>query len=293
MREIGHDRFVRRWLEIAVVVPIGAADVVADRLVENGAPGIREEEVDAERRRLVAHFSDEDAVFTVERLLSELEPYFPGVAGAPLESRVVDEEDWAEGWRQAFPPLAIGRRILVRPPWEKPPEDGRADVVIEPAMAFGTGQHASTHGCLLAIEESLAPGATVLDVGTGSGILAIAAALLGAGVAVGVDTDPIAVTAARENAVRSAVADGTFFAVGGVECVRGRFALVLANLYSGVLTAILPELAARLQPNGRLVLAGLLATDAAGLVERAAECRLVPAGSHGIDGWTTLVLRSR
>jgi ribosomal protein L11 methyltransferase len=293
MTEIGHDRFVRRWLEIAVVVPIGAADVVADRLVENGAPGIREEDVDDERRRLVAHFSDESAVLAVERLLSALEPYFPGLARAPLESRFVDEEDWAEGWRQAFPPLVIGRRVRVRPPWEKPPDDGRADVVIEPAMAFGTGQHASTHGCLLALEEALAPGATALDVGTGSGILAIAAALLGADVAVGVDTDPIAVAAARENAARSAVADRAIFAVGGVGCVRGRFALVLANLYSGVLATILPDLAERLQPNGRLVLSGLLAADAAGLVERAAECRLVRAGSHEIDGWTTLVLRSR
>ncbi|MGH7804697.1 MAG: 50S ribosomal protein L11 methyltransferase, partial [Candidatus Binatia bacterium] len=181
---------MRRWLEIAVVVPTGAADAVADRLVESGAPGIREEEIadEPDRRRLVAHFADAEAAASVVRILGELEPWFPGVARTTLESRLVDEEDWAEGWRQAFPPLDVGTRLRVRPPWEAPPHDGRVDVVIEPAMAFGTGQHASTHGCLLAVEEFVARGASVLDVGTGSGILAIAAALLGAGVAVGVDT---------------------------------------------------------------------------------------------------------
>ena len=158
--ESWHDRPVRRWLEIAVVVPTGAVDAVTNRLVESGAPGIVEEELrdDPARARLVAHFEDANAARSVERILTELEPYFPGVATAPLETRIVDEENWAEGWRQAFPPLEIGRRLRVRPPWEGAVQDGRADIVIEPAMAFGTGQHASTHGCLLALEEHVTRG---------------------------------------------------------------------------------------------------------------------------------------
>ena len=291
--ESWHDRSVRRWLEIAVVVPTSAVDAVANRLVESGAPGIVEEEVrdDPARARVVAHFENANAAGSVQRILAELEPYFPGVASAPLETRLVDEENWAEGWRQAFPPLEIGRRLRVRPPWERAASDGRADVVIEPAMAFGTGQHASTHGCLLALEEHAAPGGTVLDVGTGSGILAIAAVALGAVSVVAVDTDPIAVAAARSNAFANAVAERIRFAVGGVECVRGAYELAVANLYSGVLAELLPALICRLERQGALVLSGLLASDAPALGRRAGECGLRLVGERTIDGWTTLVYR--
>ncbi|MGH7858209.1 MAG: 50S ribosomal protein L11 methyltransferase, partial [Candidatus Binatia bacterium] len=176
------------WLELAVTVPAEAADAVGNHLIEIGAPGIIEEEIAGApaRARLRAHFPeaiDRAIPDEVRSFLASLDPIFPGCAAAAIELSRVAAEDWAEGWKRDFPPLEVGRSLRVRPPWGGRAEDGRHDVEILPAMAFGTGQHASTLGCLLALDDLAARGtdlSSVLDVGTGSGILAIAAARLGA-----------------------------------------------------------------------------------------------------------------
>jgi ribosomal protein L11 methyltransferase len=289
---------MRRWLELAVTVPVEAADAVGARLLDWGAPGIVEEDAMPDRR-LVVHLP-ETADATERRaalaaFLEEIEPWFPGSASAGIETRLVEEEDWAEGWRRGFPPIEVGRRLRIRPPWLEATADGRVEIVIEPAMAFGTGHHASTHGCLLALEELAEQGlrSPFLDLGTGSGILAFTAAAFGVEEIVALDVDPIAIDAARENARRMDGAARIRFAVGGVDGVPGAFATIVANLYSGVLATILPELARRLLPGGSIVVAGFLSADAGELVRRADEVGLVVVSERTIDGWTTLVFRSR
>lgn len=168
-----------------------------------------------------------------------------------LRVRTVHEEDWAEAWKAHFPVMRLGRRIVIKPTWREF-EPGPADVVValDPGMAFGTGLHPTTRLCLSGLERwadaGLVDAATVLDVGCGSGILGVAAGLLGAGSLRAVDTDPIAVEATRENAARNRV--GVEVTVGSLPVAGGPWDLVLANLVASLLVALAPELAAALKP---------------------------------------------
>ena len=182
-------------------------------------------------------------------------------AGAGLAASVaeVPDRDWGEAWKEGLAAFSVGR-VFVRPSWiEQAPPPGAAEVVLDPGMAFGTGTHATTALCLRAIDDLLQarPGASLLDVGTGSGLLAIAARKLGAGRVAAIDRDPVAVEVARENAARNAAP----VEVGGAPLsrVRGPFDLVVANILANTLVELAPGLARQLAPGGRLLLAGLLA----------------------------------
>lgn len=172
------------------------------------------------------------------------------------------EENWAETWKLHFQPLLAGDRLWVLPPWEQRRDD-RPAVVIEPGMAFGTGGHATTLLCLEALVEALGrrPGASVLDVGCGSGILGIGARLLGAGRVAMIDNDPIAVEVARENAEKNGVPEletsGT-----PVEALPGAYDLVVANILANPLVELAAPIAARVADGGELYLSGILGTQA-------------------------------
>jgi len=181
-----------------------------------------------------------------------------GAGGVAAEVAAIEPRDWGEEWKKGLAPLSVGR-VFLRPTWieaARPP--GAVEVVLDPGMAFGTGTHPTTALCLAALDAFLAtrPGAAVLDVGTGSGILAIAARKLGAGRVAASDDDPVAVLVARENATRN----GAALELTGADlpAIPGRFDLVVANILAGVLVALAPDLVARLAPGGELVLAGVL-----------------------------------
>ena len=169
----------------------------------------------------------------------------------PIE---VEDENWLEAWKATITPIQVGR-FLVRPTWSNASVAGTITIALDPGMAFGTGLHPTTQQCLEAVSYLDLDGLRVLDVGTGSGILAIAAAKRGAREVVGVDIDPLAVRAARENAraneVTVAVHEGS-----GAD-VDGTFEVVLANLVGSVLVQAAPHLRARLAPAGSLVAAGI------------------------------------
>jgi ribosomal protein L11 methyltransferase len=265
-------------------------------LVERGAPGVIEEDL-ADRLRLRAHFTQsEDAegiVSATRQFLRELDEPFPGAAGARLEVGFVDEEDWASSWKQGFPPFDVGRRLCVRTPWSPPPSD-RLDVQIQPAMAFGTGQHASTVGCLLAIEDAFdhepAP-SSVLDVGTGSGILAIAAARLGARRVLAIDVDPVAIEAAGANVSRNEVEAIVTLRCGPVEAADGRYSLVVANLHADLLRAMFEAFAGHAEARGRCIASGLLDADVGSVRRAAAASGWRLEAQRSLEGWTTLTLR--
>ncbi|MHB8417559.1 MAG: 50S ribosomal protein L11 methyltransferase [Myxococcales bacterium] len=181
--------------------------------------------------------------------------------GVRSEVGPIEEEPWAESWKRHFHPLRLGRLHVV-PPWEdQPTPEGCRRLVLEPGMAFGTGAHETTALCLEAIDGWLAerPQATLLDVGTGSGILAIAASLLGASRVLATDDDPVALRTAGENAGRNGAS--VEMALAGQE-PPGRFDLVVANIHANTLIALAPVLRERLAPGGRLLLSGLLANQA-------------------------------
>lgn len=179
-----------------------------------------------------------------------------------LRTRRVDEADWAEAWKAHFPVLRIGRRLVVRPTWRRH-RRGPDDVVLalDPGMAFGTGLHPTTRLCLGAIEaladRGVLEGARVLDVGCGSGILAIAAVRLGAAQGLGVDTDAIAVEATEANAHRNRLARRIRARPGSVPSGEPPFDVVLANLIAGVLVPLAAALRDELRPGGSLLASGI------------------------------------
>jgi len=287
---------MRRWQELSIEIPPQAADALGSWLVENGAPGIIEEPAN-HRLRLRAHFSEERSAEVVRALgdfLAALDEFFPGSGAASVRTAMVAEEDWAENWKQHFATANVGRRLRVRPPWARAAADERLDIEILPAMAFGTGQHASTLGCLLAIEDVFErdePHSPTLDVGTGSGILAIAAARLGAREVVAIDTDPIAVAAAADNVRRNGLADVVDVRLGSIEVVGGGFALIVANLYSGVLRTMFEAFRRHAFPQAWLLVSGLLDADVPGVRGAGAAAGWRCEAERTLDGWATLGFR--
>ena len=181
----------------------------------------------------------------------------------PRLSRIEDP-GWATMWQKRFEPFPIGARFLVVPPWNHARLDGRISIVIRPGQAFGTGHHASTYGTLVTVEQLFAERsfARALDVGTGSGILAIAMRKLGAAKITALDLDSIALENAVENARLNAVERAIRFTAAPLRSIRGHFDIIVANILSSVLIDMAAQLKARLRPNGYLILAGILGREA-------------------------------
>ena len=208
------------------------------------------------------------AVAEVDEALGHLRAFDLRPIGE-LETRIVHEADWADAWKRHFPVLRIGRRIVIRPTWRRhrrQPDD--VVLALDPGMAFGTGLHPTTRLCLVLLEGAadrgiLARGsapdgnARVLDVGCGSGILAIAGVRLGAGSALGLDTDPIAIEATLANASRNHVARRVRARAGTLPSGRPAHDMVLANLIASLLVRLAGDLRAELRPGGTLIASGI------------------------------------
>jgi ribosomal protein L11 methyltransferase len=205
--------------------------------------------------------------------------------------REVRAEEWEAVLRGHFSTLHIGRRLVVQPVWQEyAAKPGEVVIKLDPGVAFGTGHHPTTRLCLEVLEDWVRPGARVLDVGTGSGVLAIAAMLLGAASVLGVDTDPLAVRMARRNARANGLQQKSRFLKGSLPLSEPTASdLVVANITVGVLTAIMPHLRASLGPSGVLVLSGVLREQVHALEASASEHGLVRAALREEGDWTATV----
>ena len=275
-------------------------DALTNFLWEQGALGVVEEKAPGVPPRLRAFFAES---MSSTRLLAAVQDYQASLRslGFAVESRGTEitpllDEAWASAWQQSFPAREVGRRLLVLPPWIEPPEraDGaeRLTVIIEPGRAFGTGHHGTTEGCLVLLEEALVatPGAAALDIGTGTGILAIAALKLGAPSVLAIDVDPDAVSAALVNAGRNGCALTVRLAE--PHEVADRFPLVLANLLTHAHLALAPQYARLVAPGGSLVLGGML-EDEDGRVSRVlAGAGFTTRSCLALEGWSSLRLEA-
>ena len=231
------------------------------------------------RGRAIAHFQDRESASEAARSLG---------AEPPVE---VPEQDWSVAWRRHHRSLQVGPRSWVHPPWEQPPESGIA-VAIDPGMAFGSGSHPTTALCLERCDELLAefPRADVLDVGTGSGVIALLASKLGAGRVAGSENDLVALEAARQGAALNGVTSIDWVLTADPATVPGQFRIVIANILLNTLEELAPSIASKVAPGGRLVLSGLLAEQAGGAERAYAALGLRPFGRKEREGWVRVEL---
>lgn len=227
----------------------------------------------------------EAVLFLQERFSAE------GIA-AEVMTDTVCEQDWANNWKKYFKPLPVGKKLLIRPTWETVDDpDGRAILSIDPGMAFGTGGHDTTRMVLEAIEEVVTPQTEVLDVGCGSGILSIAALLLGARSAVGVDIDALAVKMAVENGAINGYEPPRYVMRQGdlVEEIHGTFDLVVANIVADAIILLSKNIPAFLKPGGVYVVSGIIDTRESEVVNALTNCgfHIRERREHG--GWLCFV----
>ena len=234
------------------------------------------------------------AVDAVRRDLGHLQAFGLRPIGE-VETRLVHEEDWATAWKEHFPVLRVGRRLVIQPTWrEHEPLSDDLVIRLDPGMAFGTGLHPTTRLCLAGIEawadDDLVGDARVLDVGTGSGILALAAARFGASRVLAVDTDPLAVDAATTNADQNGFGELIEARQGSLPLPEPRqFHLVVANLIAGLLIDLAPELAAVVWPGGGRLLAGGVFHDRESEVRAAFESAGLRVIGRRVEGeWLAL-----
>jgi len=220
-----------------------------------------------------------------EAALEDVKAWVPGVRALLEEA---PDTDWSTAWRARIRSTRVGR-LWVGPPWETAPA-GTVSLTIEPKMAFGTGDHPTTALCLAAVEAfcSAHPGASVLDVGTGTGVLALMARKLGAVRVVGVDNDPMSVTLAQENGALNGI-DGVELSGASLDAVDGQFDLVLANILANTLVELAPALVQHSRV--RLVLAGVLIHQEDEVREAFERAGAVSDGGDRIDDWVRLDFR--
>ncbi|MCD6553188.1 MAG: 50S ribosomal protein L11 methyltransferase [Anaerolineae bacterium] len=264
-----------RWWEVSVRVDGEAAEAVCELFNRHGQGGAVVEQVVGEendetptaltvvvKAYLPATRQGRESRQRLEEGLWHLSQLYP--IPSP-QIRDLAQVDWATAWREQFTTLHVGQRVVIKPTWlSYSPSPDETIIELDPGMAFGTGLHPTTRQCLLALEEHLRPGMSVLDLGSGSGILAIAAAKLGAGAVLALDTDPTAVEVARANVRANGVQQQVTVAHGSLSAVQGTFDLVLVNILAHVIIELIAQgLINRLKAGGIIVTAGIIAEQAA------------------------------
>jgi len=320
-------RLAAEWLEVRVTVAAEAAEAVGEELRRLGARGYAWEDLGPDAgalRALVAYFpaGGEAGRSLAARLPADLRAFLAALPGwgldpgpAEVATRLARETEWQDQWKAFFRPTRVGRRLVVHPPWEPPAATAPDDIpiVIDPGQAFGTGDHATTRGALELLEEVLenrrvaapvgaaptdpgpSPVSRVFDLGTGSGLLAIAAAKLGTAKVLAVDNDPVAVEAAGGNVTANGLAGRVEVALGdlGVVLASGGLAsLILANLTTDLIVSTLPAVSAALEPGGVFVAAGIATGEAAERVAEAARAAgLSEIDRRSAENWTSFAFR--
>ena len=287
-------------MEVQVEIHPSLGDVVSVFFIDRGSPGVIQEEVGgtlpAKRERIIGYFQNDRSWRGKKKIIQD---YLTSLANSQpssflLRFRIIKEERWAEAWKSNFKPLLISPRIVVKPPWEEyAAQKGQVIIKIDPGMAFGTGTHPSTQLCLQILDElipSFSGQSSVLDVGTGSGILAIAARKLGAKRVVAIDIDPVAVDSARKNAAANKIERGIDFRLGSLHGLNPGFDIVVANLLPQELLSLSSSLAEKILPGGVLIVSGFLQKQKKEITDAFTGYHLEIQHTQNSKGWACCVL---
>jgi ribosomal protein L11 methyltransferase len=295
-----------KWLEIGLTVEEELAEPVADVLSRH-APGgvamspVRPVETPGQQLIVIHAYLKADEQVESVRQQVERDLWFLGrIRSLPdPEFSWVEDTDWVEAWKAHFKPLLVGRRLRVQPVWLPSPPDDRLALFIDPGMAFGTGSHPSTQLCLEYLEENVKPGDMIADLGSGSGILSIAAIKLGAHRSLAFDTDDMAVSVCQENAEQNGVGREIVAAVGSLDELKAEVLrsspprLVVANIFLSVLMAMLEDgLAEVLAQDGRLILSGVLQQQIDDLLGQANSVGLKTLDVRTREDWAAVLLET-
>ena len=307
------------WLEVTLETTEEALDGLCAKLTMNGATGlVIEDEEDfktfLEQNRQYWDYVDEELLERMKGAArvkvyvtddpdgqAQLRRWLAGI-DVPYTTARLQENDWATSWQKYYKPLSIGERLYVVPEWQRGETvpEGRTPLYLDPGLTFGTGNHASTRLCLEWVEEFVRPGGRVLDLGCGSGILSIAALLLGAEWALGADIDPKAADVAYENAALNGLGrDRCAFLAGDILTDRGlkarlaqeRWDLVLANIVADVIIPLSAHVGELLAPGGIFLCSGIIDTRSGEVEAALARNGLELLGRKERDGWVALAAR--
>jgi ribosomal protein L11 methyltransferase len=304
-----------QWLELAVKVHPEAVESVSELLSRYTTDGIVVEEPyelveDGQEFRVLVgqpvtvrvylpqDGTEEEKQREIERGLwhfSSLGSQFIG----EVFTRTVKDEDWANAWKEHFYVTHIGKRIVIRPSWrEYTPKEGEVVLTLDPGMAFGTGLHPTTRMCLELLEQYVQPGTRLLDVGTGSGILSIAAAKMGAKEIYAIDNSSVAVESTRDNAEMNGLNDEIKVVLGvlddeSADRLAGQYDVVVANILAHIIGGMAPQLARTMAPNGILIVSGIIERRLHDALDPLLEAGLEVTEQSMIDDWMALVLRKK
>ena len=300
-----------KWLKIEITAPLELIDALSNFLEETGAQGVFSESllppgaadlpesdgVEVIQAFFPADIRSEKRIYAVRKYLKSLEEIFPEVAAPTLTTEIISDPDWGEQWKKYFKPIRVCKNIVVKPTWERYTPASRDIVVeIDPGMAFGTGQHASTRMCMEAVEDIILKDRSVkewkvLDVGCGTGILGITAAKMGAEDVICVDNDPKATEIAAQNAVINAVDNRLHILNKDAAQITEPRNLIIANLTAKLLLKLHAQLVRLLLPDGYLIISGLIETDIPSIEEHFITAPLEVQSMLTEKEWVCYVLK--
>ena len=290
-----------KWTEVLIKVDPQAVEAVTDILYGLGAQGVaidepvdvqklREDELycdyidekllenDTEETKIMAYFSEEETnlpekIAAIKEKIRNLTEFGLSIGSGTVELSNVNQEDWESAWKQYFKPVHVTDRIVVKPEWEEySPQEGEIVIEIDPGMAFGTGTHETTSMCINQIEKNLKAGDRVIDIGSGSGILSMAAVLLGAEKATGVDLDPVAVRVALENVELNNLQDKIEILHGNLtDVIREKADIVVANIMADIILILLEDVREFIKDDGLFISSGIIQEKRAAVEARLLE----------------------
>jgi ribosomal protein L11 methyltransferase len=282
------------WIEVSININPVAHEALSSFLFDMGCEGVVSESFQDRTMRGYLPFRQniEEIRNRVELFLQDLRDIFPEAKDYSVKLERLEQQDWDTGWRRFFKPDQVSEKLLILPVWEGIPSTISHIIRIDPGPAFGTGHHPTTRMCLMAMEEAASPCQwTMLDVGSGSGILAIYGAKLGAFEVAAIDNDPEAVRWAERNIEINEIPVPIRLSITPIQDIKNQYNLVTANLILGTILELFNELFNVVAPNGRLILSGILREQVEDVEKKIIEKGLNLEGVRYMEEWACIIVR--